>query len=482
MSSLESAKSFAFIQQVIRSGGELYWVGGCVRDLFLRRDIKDLDLIVCKLPFKSLIQILNKTGRVNLVGKSFGVIKFHPREAPDFEIDIALPRTEKSIGAGHRDFEVDFDETLPIETDLKRRDFTINAMAMDVMTGRLIDPFQGEAHLQQKLIQTVFENSFVEDPLRLMRAIQFSARFGFTLEPRTFTELQRNAHLIQKITPERIILEVSKLFSASKPSVGFDLMRDTGLLPFVFPDVHKCIGVTQPNKNNEDVYTHTMKVLDASRIATELHKPGDLTIMFAALFHDMGKPKTRRETETGQVSFFNHQHISAGIARRWMRDFRISTIGVDPRAVCHLVKNHMFETVHFKDNPKALRRFINKVGTDHINDLIDLRLADKKGGRFPSKVYGIVKLREQIHEEINRKTPFSPKDLALNGSDIMSLGFAPGPVIGIIQRFLMDKVLDEPELNTKDTLTALVEANREDFLARSTQPYVASKQSDEEEE
>lgn len=464
MNIFEKTQTFQFLKTIQQNSGRAYWVGGCVRDQFLERPIKDLDLIVCGIAIDSLIGLLKTCGHTNLVGKSFGIIKFHPKEQSDLEIDIALPRTERSTGEGHRDFAVDFDENLAIEDDLGRRDFTINAIARDIISNELVDPYNGLSDIKNKVIRTVFDNSFVEDPLRLMRAIQFAARLGFQLETNTFTQLQTHAALIRKISPERIILEIKKLFDASKPSIGFDLMRDTKLLRHVFPDVYNCIGVTQPNKNNEDVYTHTMKVLDASRLATELHKPGDLNIMFSALFHDMGKPKTKRESDEGQVSFFNHQHISTGIARRWLRDYKVTTIGVDPQTVCHLIKNHMFETTHFKDNTKSLRRFINKVGPDHIFDLIDLRLADKKGGRFPSKVYGILKLRDQIQEEISRKAPFTTKDLAVNGHDIMQMGFAAGPIIGHIQKFLMDKVLDDPDLNTKDILTSLIEQNRQELL------------------
>jgi len=453
-----------FFKEIQNAGGEVYLVGGCVRDEILGRPIKDLDLIVRLIPMDQLISILNNCGHANLVGKSFGIIKFYPSEDKnhEHELDIALPRTEKSIGEGHRDFEVLFDENLPIEDDLRRRDFTMNAIAHDLQSNQFIDPFNGQTAIKNQEIKTVFKDSFKEDPLRLLRAIQFAARFHFKINDETREELVENAALIKKISAERIVGEVSKLFQAKKPSVGFDLMRDTGLLEYVFPDVHKMIGVTQPNKNNEDVYSHTMKVLDASRSAEELEKPGNLEIMFSALFHDAGKPKTRRDAD-GKVTFFNHQHISTGIAWRWMKDHKVSTIGVNPRHVCHLVKHHMFEHKPFEGNDKALRRFIRKVGKNNVFDLVDLRIADKKGGRFPNKMYGIMKLRERIREEINRKAPFTAKDLHLTGHDLIEMGYAPGPTIGEIHRFLMEKVIDEPELNTKEELTKLVNENKDLF-------------------
>jgi putative nucleotidyltransferase with HDIG domain len=465
----DQLKTFSFFKALIAIDAEIFLVGGSVRDELLGKSIKDLDLVVRGIAIDNLVTVLKKHGKTNLVGKSFGIIKFRPKEAPEIELDIALPRTETSTGTGHRDFEVSFDPHLPLEEDLRRRDFTINAIAQNLLTGTIIDPFNGQKDIKDGLIRTVFEASFLEDPLRLLRAVQFSARLKFKIEERTLDEMCRHAGLIRTVAKERIIEEIRKLFLAEKPSVGFDLMRNTGLLQIVFPDVWNMIGVTQPNKNNEDVYTHTMKVLNAARQAEELEKSGDLAIMFAALFHDAGKPKTRREDDDDEklVTFYNHQLVSTGIAWRWLKDFRAATIGVDPSHVCHLVKHHMFETKEFH-NDRALRRFINKVGKDNVMDLLDLRLADKKGGRFPNKVYGIMKLREKIQEEISKKPPFTPKDLALNGHDIMELGFKPGPVIGEIQKYLMEIVLDEPALNTKDDLTRLVEEKRAEFDTKNS--------------
>lgn len=213
------------------------------------------------MPYEDLVQHLRRFGHTNLVGKSFGIIKFRAHDNPDSEIDIALPRTEISTGIGHREFSVQSDPFLPLVKDLGRRDFTINAMAYDLKRLESVDPFGGMQDLEAKQIRTVFANSFTEDPLRILRAVQFAARLGFTIEDTTMAQLKTHAALIDSVAKERVIDEIRKLFMASKPSLGFDLMRDTGVLQFVFPDVFNMIGVTQPNKNNEDVYTHTMKVL-----------------------------------------------------------------------------------------------------------------------------------------------------------------------------------------------------------------------------
>jgi tRNA nucleotidyltransferase (CCA-adding enzyme) len=458
---------YSFIQKIIAAGGEPYLVGGCVRDKLLQRPIKDFDIVVRLIALPELMAVLKTCGHYNQVGKAFGVIKFCPKENPGMEIDIALPRKEFSTGLGHKDFQVQSDPQLNLGIDLGRRDFTINAIALNLQNNELVDPYQGAQDINKKLIKTVFPNSFVEDPLRMLRAVQFAARFDFTIDAQTQDEMKQHAALIKTVSPERIVIEINKLFEAKQPSLGFHIMRETGLLTHIFPDIEKLIGVKQPKKENEDVYSHTMRVLDAMQSAEEIDKTGDKQLMYAALFHDTGKPKTRREDDdTSTVTFYNHQLISAGIAGRWFREYKATSTGIQPKKVCHLIKHHMFETKHFNENDKALRRFISKVNPEDIFDLIDLRLADKKGGRYPKKVYGVLQLRENIKKEIAKKPPFTGKDLALDGHNIMSLGFKPGPIIGDIQRFLVDKVLDEPELNTKEDLTRLIEENRSQFSGK----------------
>jgi len=218
------------------------------------------------------------------------------------------------------------------------------------------------------------------------------------------------------------------------------------------------IGVQQPRKD-EDVFDHTMKVLDASRNTPEMDYAGDLDVMFAALFHDAGKPRTKGfDEEKEQVTFYGHQIVSTHIARKWMKKYRIETIGVDPKSVLNLVEHHMFETKSFFSD-KAMRRFIRKVGPDQIVRLLDLRIADKKGGRFPTKLREIVKLKERIVAELQKKTPLGPKDLAITGHDLMDLGVPPGPRMGEIIHVLVDLVVDHPEHNTREYLMAWVKSH-----------------------
>ena len=440
-----------FFDAIYGAGGAVYEVGGTVRDELLQLPNKDKDLLVVQVPFEALKKILKSHGQLHEVGKSFGVLKFKS-QGDEQDYDIALPRTEKSTGPHHRDFEVRFDEKIPVELDLQRRDFTINAMAREMRSGKLIDPFDGQKDLRDRVLRQVFSESFVEDPLRLLRAVQFAARFSLTIEPETLAAMNRHAALIESVSPERIIEEIGKLFRAQEPSKGFYLMRDTGLLHYVFPELEKTIGVAQPAKKSGDVFEHTMKVLDASRSCADLDSPGDLEIMFASLFHDVGKPYTVGFNEkTQRVTFYGHQVVSTRMTRKWLKKYRANMLGIEPENVLSMVHNHMFETKSFYTE-KAIRRFVHKIGKDLIFKLVDLRIADKKGGAYPNQLKGILRLKQRIREELEKKPPFSAKDLALNGHDLMNLGYAAGPLLGQILKKLVEVVLDDPARNTRQSL------------------------------
>ncbi|HEX5033281.1 MAG TPA: CCA tRNA nucleotidyltransferase [bacterium] len=455
----------SFVDQIHGAGGKVYEVGGTVRDALLSRPEKDLDLLVTGLPFERLKSLLRSEGQLFEVGKSFGVLKFKPR-GEQRSYDIALPRTEKSTGAGHRDFEVRFDEKLPVEVDLKRRDFTINAMARELRSGEILDPFGGRADLQRGILRQVFTEAFVEDPLRLMRAVQFAARFKLEVESETLAAMKAHAALIDTVSPERIIEEIGKLFQAEQPSLGFHLMRDTGLLQHVFPELQKTIGVAQPAKKSGDVFEHTMKVLDASRTCADLDHMGDLEVMFASLFHDVGKPYTVGFNEaTQRTTFYGHQIVSTKLTRKWLKKYRANMLGINPDNVLSMVHHHMFETKSFYTE-RAIRRFIHKIGKELIFKLVDLRIADKKGGAYPNQLKGILRLKRRIQEELEKKPPFGPKDLALTGHDLMRLGYPEGPLLGQILRRMVEVVLDDPAKNTREFL---IEWVLENFHERSEQ-------------
>ncbi|MBI2341801.1 MAG: HDIG domain-containing protein, partial [Deltaproteobacteria bacterium] len=435
------------------AGGEIYEVGGTVRDRILGLSHKDRDFLVTGIPIDKLSEILKTFGVVTFVGKSFGVLKFSPFKEKGVTYDIAIPRKEVSTGSGHRDFEVSYDHALPVEIDLSRRDFTINAMAKNIRTGEIIDPFGGREDLKKLLLKQVFDGAFREDPLRLLRAVQFAARFNLSIEPETHANMKKFASLIETISGERVAEELKKLFSAQKPSIGFDIMNETGLLKHIFPEVAATVGIEQDK--GHDVFRHTMIVLDATASDKLIDYKGDLELMFAALLHDVGKTKTARFVpEQKRIAFFGHQIVSKRIAAKRMAQLKITTLGVQPENVLTLIENHMFETKSFYTD-KAIRRFVAKVGKDLIMKLVDFRIADNRGGKYPASAGGVLKLKKRINEELSRKPPFGPKDLAVNGHDLMEIGFSAGPKMGDAIKQLVELVLDDPGLNAKEQLLAI---------------------------
>ncbi|HPM40901.1 MAG TPA: HD domain-containing protein, partial [bacterium] len=243
--------------------------------------------------------------------------------------------------------------------------------------------------------------------------------------------------------------------AAPRPSAGFDLMHDSGLMKHILPELAALKGIEQDKQPGDDVYGHTMRALDAARSDREIESAGDPDLLFAILLHDVGKARTARyHPPSKRVVFFGHQLVSARLARRWMERMKLSSAGLHPERISALIEHHMFETkASYTD--RAIRRFVAKVGVDLIFSLLDLRLADNRGGKHPHGIKGAVRLRHKIREEIAKKPPFGPRDLAVNGSDLMAMGLAEGPMIGVILGELVESVLDEPEKNTRDELLAL---------------------------
>ena len=226
-------KDLPFKDEVEQLGGKIFSVGGAVRDEFLGKESKDLDILITGIPMEKLEELLSKYGKVDKVGASFGVLKFKP-EGSSEDIDIAIPRTETSTGeGGHKGFDVSSDHELPIEDDLMRRDFTINAIAKDI-DGNLIDPFNGQEDLKNKIIRIVNPVAFADDPLRMLRAVQFASRFGFVIEPTTMEMIKTNAEKIKEIPPERILIEFDKIVKKGNKLIGVQLLQETGLFKQIF--------------------------------------------------------------------------------------------------------------------------------------------------------------------------------------------------------------------------------------------------------
>jgi tRNA nucleotidyltransferase (CCA-adding enzyme) len=437
------------VSEILRQG-HIYEVGGAVRDKILNRAIEasDRDYLVCGIPYGNLSKLLRNHGKVDLVGRSFGVIKFtQMRRSGQFTFDISLPRREYSTGVGHKDFDVSFDPSLSVEEDLTRRDFTINAMALSLKNKKLIDPLNGQLDLKKKQIKMVSPRAFIDDPLRMIRAIQLAARLEFTIEPATLEAINNNADLINSVSPERINEELNKLLlRAKQPSIGFRLMQSTGLLNEILPELEEAVGVDQPGGYHKyNVFEHILLMTDVA--------PMVLHIRLASLFHDITKPRAKRLVEGG-ATFYGHEKSGAKLAEKIMKRLRYSSEII--RKVSMLVEQHMFTTAV---TDKGRRRLIRRVGQDLIFDLLDIRRADVIAQGMGGRTDDVDEFERAIRDEIDKKPPFGLKDLVLSGNDIKAEFDLPqSPIIGEVLNYLMEKVLDNPEDNNRDKLINIAQS------------------------
>lgn len=438
----------------------LFAVGGRVRDE-LRREyegaavaLKDLDYVVTGVPADELEERLRRLGRVDLVGASFAVFKvtFDGRT-----VDVALPRRERSIGAGHRDFDVESGPAIPLSDDLARRDFRMNMIARALPSGEIVDPYDGAQDIREHRIDILTPRTFEEDPLRMLRAAQFAARFCYALTERTREAMIAAAPLVQTVSAERIADEFTKLLvQAPKPSVGFDLLHETGVLAYVWPELLEGVGVEQNEWHAYHVYRHNLETLDAV-------PPGDLILRLAALLHDIGKPRTKEGTH-----FYRHEQVGAEMVRDMLGRLRFSNEVID--TADHLVRQHMY--VADPDlSDVAIRRFIRRIGVQHLDRQFALRAADIAGSGLPKRDDSNERFQTRVYAEVARKPAFSIKDLQIDGEQVIATmvrmglrdrGFKGDRRVGEALQHLFEQVTEQPERNQPATLRALLEQ----FLAQ----------------
>ncbi len=294
-------------------GGKIYYVGGMVRDELLGIESKDVDIEVHGITPGQLENILDSVGEKLKIGASFGIFSLR-----GYDIDIAMPRTEQATGRGHRDFEVFIDPFLGVEKAATRRDFTVNALMKDVLTGEITDCFGGIEDLKNGILRHVNDESFVEDPLRALRAGQFAARFNFKIAPETIQIIKTMS--LDALPKERVLGELVKaLIKAERPSVFFDCMKTAQQLDCWFPELKALIGLEQPSNWHPegDVWNHTMLVLDAAAALKDKAK-NPLGFMLAALCHDFGKALTQR-IENGKITFYSHEIEGEPLIERFLR-------------------------------------------------------------------------------------------------------------------------------------------------------------------
>lgn len=440
-------------QAELASTGELYRVGGAVRDeiMGVPHRAEDVDYLVRGLTPRRLQRILGKWGRVLLVGKSFGVYKFRP-EGSRVEYDIAFPRKELSTGPGHRDFHIQRDGSLPVEEDLRRRDFTINAIAQNVIDDSIIDPLDGRKDIDERVLRMIFPEAFTEDPLRILRGVRFAARFALEIEEGTLQAMGEASSLLDTLSGERVGDELNKLLTqCDRPSDGLERLREVGGLSVILPELDRCHGITQNEYHPDDVFWHTLKTVDQA--------PKDnLRVRWAALLHDLGKvdTKTTVSEEEGEerVVFYGHEAVSTDIARRVLKRLRYGRDFIDSCAA--LVANHMF--LYRPEWTRAtVRRFIRRVGEDNLSDLFALHEADMLSRGNREEVVRTRELRDRVETELASEQALKIEDLQIDGGDVMrELGLPEGKRVGEVLRELFERVLDEPELNTRERLIEIL--------------------------
>lgn len=439
-------------QTEIMERGELFRVGGAVRDALLGTPTidKDVDYLVRAVPPEELEAILKRHGRVAFVGKSFGVYKFKTG-AGEIDIDIAYPRTEVSTGPGHRDFDVRWDWMLPVEADLGRRDFTINAIAENLADGRIIDPSGGREDIEGRVLRMVFPEAFREDPLRILRGVRFAARFSLRIDEATLDAMTTSAAMVHTLSLERIQEELTKLLTqCDRPSEGFDTMRRTGVLAHVLPELDRAHGVAQNEYHTDDVFWHSVKSCDQA-------PRGNLAVRWAALLHDVGKVDKKQillEEGGEKVVFYGHEAVGAEIARGILERLRYPNDFVE--RCSHLVENHMF--LYLPEwNRSTVRRFIRRVGRENLENLFAVRAADCLSRGLVGELENLAGLRARVDGELLESGAFHVSDLAVNGDDIkLVLGLDEGRVVGQVLQELLEMVVDNPAINTRETLLEVV--------------------------
>lgn len=456
------------LNQLNAAGFEAFVVGGSVRDLLMDREPKDYDVTTNATPeqiqatFKDTLYNNNfGTVVVRIAEQKFGqnmdCVRSTAETAEDeqsaeamegapgseivrHEIEVTPYRAEAEYTDKRHPDSVTFGVSL--EEDLKRRDFTINAMAFD--GAHIIDLFKGQEDIANKVIRTVGEpvERFNEDALRMIRAIRFAAQLGFQLDNPTTTAITEHAPDITNISWERIRDELMKIITSDNSYRGIWLMHTTGLLKHIIPELETGVGVTQ---NKHHIYTVFMHNLLSMQHCTS----DDPLVRLAALLHDVGKPQAK-EGEGPDSSFHNHEHIGGEIAAKICKRLKFSS--KDTQRVAHLVKQHMFYYSQGEVSDAGIRRLLKRIGRENLDDLMAIRIGDRMGsGCQKEKPQKLVELERRIRAV--EKDPMDTTMLKVDGNDIMELtGLAPGREVGQILNALLEDVLEDPSLNTRDFL------------------------------
>lgn len=425
-------------------GFQCFLVGGAVRDSIMGFTPKEYDITTNAKPedvqriFKYTIPTGIKHGTILVI-------------LDDMHVEITTFRSDGNYSDGRHPDKVEY--TASIEDDLPRRDLTINAMAYNILDGNLIDMFDGMKDIKNKIIRSVGNpyERFTEDGLRIMRAIRFATRLNFSIEKETFDAICHSTGMLTSIAYERIREEFNGILISDNPFRGIELLRKTGILALIMPELMQGFGVAQNRFHKYDVYYHILHTIQA----VEPLETEELTLLvrLAALFHDIAKPMVQKKvSKQEEPVYYNHEVVGANVAKKVMRRLKYSNAEID--FVTLLVRQHMF---YYQDEwtDGAVRRFMKAVGIENIKPLLKLREADRlgSGNRKDKESKAIPKLLARIDKIIEEENAITVKDLKINGNDLMKeFNLKPGPIVGKILNYLLDLILDEPSLNDKEKL------------------------------
>lgn len=428
-----------------KAGFEAWIVGGCVRDLFLALKPKDWDITTNATP-EQIQGLFENTFYTNEFG-TVGVVTESDDEALKV-VEVTPYRLEGAYSDARRPDTVEWGKTL--EDDLKRRDFTINALSYSPSKGQLVDLYDGIKDMSDRIVRAVGEPRarFAEDALRILRAVRIAAELGFAIEPVTLAAMEESGDRLGKISKERIRDEFVRIIASPEPMKSLVLSREIGILKYLVPELEEGVGVEQNQAHKYDVFEHNLRSLQHAA-----DKGWALEVRLAALLHDVGKPKSRRWAEDKKDwTFHGHEVVGAKIAKKRLDELKFSREIVTK--VTSLVRWHMFFSDPDKITLSAVRRIITNVGQENIWDLINLRICDRIGtGRPKEQPFRLRKYQAMIEQAL--RDPISVGMLKIDGKRLMDVTReAPGPRVGWMLHALLEEVLDDPGFNNEQYLTS----------------------------
>jgi len=444
--SVDRARAIA--SAVAAAGGRALIVGGWVRDRLLGRSSKDIDIEVFGVPPDRLRSLLESLGPVEAVGESFQVYKTG-------EIDISIPRRESKSGRGHRGFDVSGDPSMSIEDAARRRDFTVNAISWDPLTGEYLDPFGGREDLARHRLRIVDRQTFADDSLRVLRALQFAARFDLRLDEQDRMVCRRIA--LDDLPAERIWGEIEKLLFAPKPSIGFALALDLLVIEKLFPELLALVGcVQEPEWHPEgDVWVHTLQVIDQARLRIDdLSRPPQIAVMLGAVCHDLGKPITTAFVD-GRIRSIDHEEQGVGPALAFLDRLNVHSIdGYDVRRqVTGIVAQHLKPGMWFKVRGEvgdgAFRRLAQKVDLELLARVAKSDCLGREPGAFNCDAMDwFLERARSLGVEHRPPAPI------LLGRHLLALGMKPGPRVGEILKMVYEQQLDGAVTTLDEAISA----------------------------